>query len=94
MQHRAGQKTAYHYFKWKCASCNTGQHSTGADQRAPALHSLFLTQFSAQSGTGITMPSSEELIEAVRPKKVLYDTTHPDYMMLSYKDNIWNETAI
>ena len=39
------------------------------------------------------MSSTEELIEAVHHQTVLYDTSHPDYMRGTYKDEIWAHIA-
>lgn len=40
------------------------------------------------------MSSTEQLIEAVRHQRVLYDTSHPDYMRGTYKDELWADIAL
>jgi len=35
----------------------------------------------------------EQIIEAVRPHLVLYDTNHSDYMKSKLKQDIWNTIA-
>lgn len=35
----------------------------------------------------------EKLIEAVRDRNILYDTSHPDYMKIKIKLKIWDEIA-
>lgn len=35
----------------------------------------------------------EKLIKAVRPHKILYDTSHADYMKTKLKNNLWGKIA-
>jgi hypothetical protein len=35
----------------------------------------------------------EEIIEAVRPQLVLYDTNHSDYIKSKLKEDIWSSIA-
>jgi len=35
----------------------------------------------------------EKLIEAVRPHKILYDTSHSDYMKTKLKNDLWDKIA-
>lgn len=35
----------------------------------------------------------EKLIEAVRERKLLYDTSHSDYVKSKLKSQVWNEIA-
>jgi len=35
----------------------------------------------------------EKLIEAVRPHKILYDTSHADYMKSKLKNDLWDKIA-
>ena len=56
------------------------------------------TQFLARARGRNTFPpnamaSTEELIEAVRHHRVLYDTCHPDYLKMACKDEIWREIS-
>lgn len=34
-----------------------------------------------------------KLIEAVRGRLVLYDTSHPDYLKVKFKSQVWEEVA-
>lgn len=35
----------------------------------------------------------EKLIEAVRPHKILYDTSHADYVKTKLKNDLWDKIA-
>lgn len=40
------------------------------------------------------IPTTEEkLIKAVRPHKILYDTSHVDYMKTKLKNDLWEKIA-
>ena len=41
----------------------------------------------------VTLKMEEQIIEAVRPHLVLYDTNHSDYMKSKLKQDIWSAIA-
>ncbi|KAG7171193.1 putative Alcohol dehydrogenase transcription factor Myb/SANT-like-containing protein 20 [Homarus americanus] len=93
-QYRAVQKTVSSYLN---RSPHTGTRgNTDQVQACVGLHgAVFETQISAPRVhiSVSTMASSEELIEAVRSERVLYDTRHCDYMKSKLKDGIWERIA-